>query len=69
MVVAVKLLHNFSNSDPNDPHTFNEELKIKFGAVSTIVRKSPKRNRNIGTFTQNGDSITRLGCLLCDVYT
>ena len=39
MVVVVKSLHNFSNSKPNDPHTFKEELKIKFGAVSAIIRK------------------------------
>ena len=37
MVVAVKSLHNFSNSNPNDPHTFKEELKIKFGTVSAIT--------------------------------
>ena len=39
MVVAVKSLHNFSNSKPNDPRAFKEELKIKFGAVSAIVGK------------------------------
>ena len=37
MVIAVKSLHNFSNSNPNDPHALKEELKIKFGAVSTIT--------------------------------
>ena len=38
MVVTVKSLHNFSNSNPNDPHAFKEELKIKFGAVSAITK-------------------------------
>ena len=28
-VVAVKLLNNFTNANPNDPHGFKEELKIK----------------------------------------
>ena len=42
MVVAVQSLHNFSNSKPNDPHAFKEQLKIKFGAVSAIVGKFPK---------------------------
>ena len=37
MVVAVKSLHNFSKSNPNDPHAFKEELKIKFSAVSAIT--------------------------------
>ena len=41
MVVAVKSLHNFSNSKPNDPHAFKGELKIKFGALSAIVGKFP----------------------------
>ena len=39
MDVAMKSLPNFSNSKPNDPYAFKEELKIKFGAVSAIVRK------------------------------
>ena len=38
MVVALKSLHNFSNSNPNDPHAFKEEPKIKFGAVSAITK-------------------------------
>ena len=41
MVVAVNSIHNFSNSNPNDPHTFKEELKIKFSAVSDITGRFP----------------------------
>ena len=41
MVVAVKSLHNFSNSNPNDPHAFKEELKIKYSAVSAITGRFP----------------------------
>ena len=41
MVVAMKSLHNFSNSNLNDPHAFKEELKMKFSAVSTITGKFP----------------------------
>ena len=41
MVVAVKSLHNFSNSYPNDPHACKEELKIKFISVSAITRRFP----------------------------
>ena len=43
MVVAVKTLHNSSNSNPNDPHAFKEELKIKFSAVSAITGRFPSR--------------------------
>ena len=39
MVIAVKSLHIFRNLKPNDPNAFKEELKIKLGAMSTIVRK------------------------------
>ena len=41
MVVAVKSLHNFSSSKPNDAYAFKEELKIKFDAVLAIVGKFP----------------------------
>ena len=37
MVVAVKSLHNFSNSNPNDSHVFKEKLKVEFNAVLAIV--------------------------------
>ena len=43
MVVVVKSLHNFSNSNPIDPPAFKEELKIKFGAVSAITGRFPGR--------------------------
>ena len=39
-VVAVKSLNNFTNANPNDPHGFKEELKIKYEAVLAIVKKS-----------------------------
>ena len=41
MVVVVKSLHNFSNSNPNDPYAFKKELKIKFGAIPTNTRRFP----------------------------
>ena len=37
MIVAVKLLHNFSNLKPSNPHGFKEELKIKYNATLAIV--------------------------------
>ena len=69
MVVAVKSLHNFSNSKTNDPHALKEELKIEFGVVSAIVGKFRIRTGIIRTFTPSRDSITRLGRLLCDGYS
>ena len=41
MIVLLKSLHNFSNSNPNDPHAFKEELKIKYSAVSVITGRFP----------------------------
>ena len=41
MNVVVKSLHNFSNSKPNDPNAFKEELKIKSDAILAIVGKFP----------------------------
>ena len=41
MVVVLKSLHNFSNSNPNDPHAFKEELKIKYSAISAITGRFP----------------------------
>ena len=35
----MKSLNNFTNANPNDPHGFKEELKIKYDAVLAIVRK------------------------------
>ena len=37
----VKSLNNFSNAKSNDPHGFNEELKIKYDAVLAVVGKFP----------------------------
>ena len=33
ITVAIKLLNNFTNANPRDPHGFKEELKIKYEAV------------------------------------
>ena len=35
--MVAKSLNNFSNTKPNDPHGFKEELKIKYDAVLAIV--------------------------------
>jgi len=40
-VVVAKILNNFSNAKPNDPHRFKEELKIKCDAVLAVVGKYP----------------------------
>ena len=39
-VVVVKSLNNFSNTKPNDPYRFKEELKIKYDAVLAVVGNS-----------------------------
>ena len=40
-VVAVKLLNNFSNNKPHDPHGYKEEAKIKYNSVKAIAGKCP----------------------------
>ena len=37
--MSVKSLKNFSNTKPNDPHGFKEELKIRYNAVLAVVGK------------------------------
>ena len=66
MVVAVKSLHNFSNSKPNDPHVCKEELKIEFDVVLAIVEKIPNGTGVMEQLLKNGDSTIKLSRLLCD---
>ena len=40
-VVAIKLLNIYTNNNPNDPHGFKEQVKIKFEATKAIVRRFP----------------------------
>ena len=39
--MSVKSLKNFSNTKPNDPHGFKEELKIRYNAILVVVVKFP----------------------------
>ena len=43
IAIAVKSLHNYSNTKPNNPYGFKEELKIKEEATLVIVGKFPNR--------------------------
>ena len=38
---AVKSLHNYTNPKPDNPHEFKEELKFKYDATLSIVKKFP----------------------------
>ena len=40
-VVAVKLMNNYTNNEPNDPHGFKEQVKIKYKGIKAIVGKFP----------------------------
>ena len=40
-VVAVKLMNNYSNNKPHDPHGFKEEVKIKYYAVKVVAGRFP----------------------------
>ena len=36
-VVAIKSLNTYTDNDPNDPHSFKDQVKIKYEATKTIV--------------------------------
>ena len=38
-VIVVKLMTNYSNNKPHDPHGLKEEVKIKYDAVKAVVGK------------------------------
>ena len=40
-VVAIKSLNTYTNNNPNDPHGFKEQVKIKFESTKAIVRRFP----------------------------
>ena len=40
-VVAVKLMNNYNNNEPNDPHGFKEQVKTKYEANKGIAGKFP----------------------------
>ena len=40
-VVAVKLINNYTNNEPYNPHGFKEQVKIKYNGTKTIARKFP----------------------------
>ena len=40
-VVAIKSLNTYTTNNPNDPHGFKEQVKIKFEATKAIVGRFP----------------------------
>ena len=40
-VVAIKSLSTYTNNDPQDPHGYKEQVKIKYEATKAIVGKFP----------------------------
>ena len=40
-VVVVKLMNNYSNNKPHDPHGFKEKIKVKHNAVKAIAGRFP----------------------------
>ena len=41
IVVPIEMLHNFTNSTPEDPHGYKEEVKVKCNATTAVVGKFP----------------------------
>ena len=40
-VVAVKLMNNYTNNEPYNPHGFKEQVKIKYEATKAVAGKFP----------------------------
>ena len=40
-VAAIKSLNTYTNNEPQDPHGYKEQVKIKYEATKAIVRKFP----------------------------
>ena len=40
-VIAVKSMNNYSNNRPHDPHSFKEQVKIKYDAIKAVIEKFP----------------------------
>ena len=40
-VVAIKLMNNYTNNEPYDPHGFKEKTKIKYESTKVIAREFP----------------------------
>ena len=39
----MKVLNNYSNNKPHDPHGFKEEVNIKYDTVKAITGRFPSR--------------------------
>ena len=42
-IISVKLMNNYSNNKPHDPHGSKEKIKIKIDAVKALVEQIPNR--------------------------
>ena len=40
-VVAIKLLNTYTSNNSQDPHSYKEQVKIKYDATKVIIRKFP----------------------------
>ena len=38
-VIAIKSMNNYTNNEPYNPHSFKEQIKIKYEATKAIARK------------------------------
>ena len=42
-VIAIKSMNNYTNNEPYNPHSFKEQIKIKYEDTKAISRKFPNR--------------------------
>ena len=42
-VVAAKLMNNYSNNKPHDPHSFKVKVKIKYDVIKAVAGRFPNR--------------------------
>ena len=48
-IVAIKSLNTYVNNEPPNPYGYKEQVKIKYKATKTIVRKFKWNSRPDGT--------------------
>ena len=61
-VIAIKSLNTYTNNEPQDPHGYKEQVKIKYEATKAIAGKFPNRTAALmELFSKAPDSLDWAG--------
>ena len=58
-VIAIKLLNTYTNDEPQDPHGFKEQVKIKYKATKAIAGKFPNGTAVLMELLSNAHPVIR----------